>query len=134
MSTMADDINEQINAGRKTIAMSREEPEDEMEPRRVPPAVVAAGVGAAIVGLGLIGWLIYRNRRRRTLLQQLQAALPGRVGDLKDLGVSRMGDLRDMGAGRMSDLRDMGAGRMSDLRDMSAERLHDFRERLRKVL
>src|SRR5437588_2662059 len=66
LSTMADDINEQINAGRKTIAMSREDPrndpredlEDEMEPRRVPTAMVAAGIGAAIVGLGVIGWLI----------------------------------------------------------------------------
>jgi hypothetical protein len=61
--------------------------------RRVPPAVVAAGVGAAIVGLGLIGWLIYRSRRRRNLIEQLQATLPGRVSDLRDLGLG----LRDRG-------------------------------------
>jgi hypothetical protein len=99
MSTMADDdINNRINAGRKPIEMSREEMEDTLEPRRVPPGVVAAGIGAALLGVGLIAWMLYRRRQRRTLLDQLQAALPERVSDLRELGTERMSDLRDLTA------------------------------------
>ena len=123
MSDMPDDINQQINAGRKTIAMAREEPEDELEPRRVPPAVIAAGVGAAVVGLGLIAWLIYRSRRRRTLVEQLQASMPDRISQLRELGV-----------GRLSDVRDAGAGRWSDLRDLSGELRDQIRERIKKAI
>ena len=104
MSSMADDINEQVNAGRKTVAMATEDAE-EMEPRRVPTAVIAAGVGAAVVGLGLLGWLIYRNRRKRNLVQQLQESLPGRITDLRARGVQRLGDLREIGVERMGDAR-----------------------------
>jgi len=94
MGTMPDDdITARIEAGRQAIELAREEEEDMGAPRRVPPAVVAAGVGAAIVGLGLLGWLIYRNRRRRNLIAQLQATLPGRVSELRELGVG----LRDRG-------------------------------------
>jgi len=103
---MADDINEQIKAGRKSIAVASEDP-DEMEPRRIPPAVIAAGVGAAVIGLGLLGWLIYRSRRRRNLIRQLQASLPGRVSELRELGVGRLGDLRDLGVERMGDVRSL---------------------------
>ena len=106
MRTMADDMNEKVKTGRKTIAIASEDP-DEMEPRRVPPAVIAAGVGAAVVGLGLLGWLIYRNRRRRNLIQHLQASLPGRVSELRELGAGRLGDLRDLGAERMGDVRSL---------------------------
>ncbi len=106
MRTMAGDINDQIKAGRKTIAVASEDP-DEMEPRRVPTAMIAAGVGAAVVGLGLLGWLIYRNRRRRSLIQQLQATLPGRVSELRELGVERLGDLRELGVERMGDVRSL---------------------------
>jgi hypothetical protein len=106
MRTMADDMNEKVKTGRKTIAIASEDP-DEMEPRRVPPAVIAAGVGAAVVGLGLLGWLIYRNRRRRNLIQQLQASLPVRVSELRELGAGRLGDLRDLGAERMGDVRSL---------------------------
>ena len=117
MGTMPeDDINARIEAGRQTIELAHE---DEMEPRRVPPAVVAAGVGAAIVGLGLIGWLIYRSRRRRTLIQQLQAGLPSRVSDLRELGVG----LRD----RSVELGQGMRGRGVDLRD-------ELRARLKKAL
>ena len=117
MGTMPeDDINASTEAGRQTIELAREE---EMEPRRVPAAVVAAGVGAAIVGLGLVGWLIYRSRRRRTLIQQLQAALPTSVGDLRELGVG----LRDRGVVLGQGMR----GRGVDLRD-------ELRSRLKKAL
>ena len=93
MGTLADDdINDRINAGRQTIEMSHEDEMDDMYARRVPPAVIAAGVGMALVGLGLIGWLVYRNRRRRTLVEQIQAALPGRLREIRDV---RLSDLRD---------------------------------------
>jgi hypothetical protein len=94
MGTMPDDeINARIEAGRQQIELAREEELELEAPRRVPPAVVAAGVGAALVGLGLLGWLIYRNRRRRNLIEQLQATLPGRVSELRELGIG----LRDRG-------------------------------------
>lgn len=97
MGTMADDeINKRINAGRQAIEMAREE-EDDLGPRRVPPQVVVAGIGAALLGVGLIAYLIYRNRQRRTLLQQWRTALPGRVTDLRDYSGERMGNLRDFG-------------------------------------
>src|SRR5438270_2930593 len=51
MGTLADDdINDRINAGRQTIEMSREEMEDDPYGPRVPPGVIAAGVGMALVG------------------------------------------------------------------------------------
>jgi hypothetical protein len=118
VSTMKDEIDEKTNSGRKTIAVASDDP-DEMEPRRVPPAMVAAGVGAALVGLGLIGWLIYRSRRRQNLVRQLQATLPGRISELRDLGVERLGDLRELGVERVGDVR--------SLRD-------EVRRRLRKAL
>ncbi len=128
MRTMADDINKQINAGRKSIAVASEDP-DEMEPRRVPPAMIVAGVGAAVVGLGLLGWLIYRSRRRRNLIRQLQASLPGRVSELRELGAGRLGELRELGAGRLGDLRDLGVERMGDVRSLRDE----VRRRLKKA-
>ena len=108
MSTMADDdINDRINAGRQTIEMAGEEA-DELEPRRIPPTVVVAGIGAALLGVGLLAWMLYRSRRRRTLVEQLQATLPGRVSDLRHMSAERIGSLRDRGGERMSDLRDLG--------------------------
>jgi hypothetical protein len=97
MSTMADDdINRRIDAGQRTIEMAREDT-DEVEARRVPTAVVAAGIGVALVGIGLIGWMLYRSRRRRTLLEQLQSALPERVSELRDLSETLRGELRERG-------------------------------------
>jgi hypothetical protein len=52
------------------------------EAPEVPPAVVAAGVVAAVVGLGIIGWMLFRGRRRRTVVQRLQDAIPSRVRNL----------------------------------------------------
>lgn len=97
MGTLAgDDINDRINAGRQTIEMSREDlDDDDLYARRVPPGVIAAGVGVALVGLGLIGWMLYRSRRRRTLVQQIQASLPDRLRELRELGDVRMRDLRE---------------------------------------
>jgi len=52
------------------------------EALEVPPAVVAAGVVAAVVGLGIIGWMLFRGRRRQTVVQRLQDAIPARVRNL----------------------------------------------------
>jgi hypothetical protein len=79
MNTLTD-VQSQINAGRQTIERSLDDMK-EMELPEVPPAVVAAGVVAAVVGLGIIGWMVFR-RRRRTIVQRLQDAIPGPVRDL----------------------------------------------------
>lgn len=101
---MADDINDQIEMGRRTIVLADEEPDD-MEPRQVPTAVIVAGVGAAVVGLGLLGWLIYRSRRRRNLIQELRATLPARASDFRERGAARLGEIRDLGMERIGDVR-----------------------------
>jgi hypothetical protein len=96
MGTLADDdINDRINAGRQTIDMSPEDEIDDSYARRVPPAVIAAGFGMALVGLGLVGWLVYRNRRRRTLIEQIQAALPDRLREIRDMRLSDLRSVRD---------------------------------------
>lgn len=81
MNTLADGIQTQINAGRRTIERSLDDVRD-MEMPEVPPAVIAAGVVAAVVGLGIIGWMVFRSRRGRTIAQRLQDAIPGPVRDL----------------------------------------------------
>ena len=40
------------------------------------------GVVAAVVGMGIVGWLLFRSRRRQTLVKRLQDAIPGPVRDL----------------------------------------------------
>ena len=82
MNTLTDDIQSQINAGRQTIQRSLDDMK-EIEMPEVPPAVVAAGVVAAVVGLGIIGWMLFRSRRRQTVVQRLQETIPGRVRDLQ---------------------------------------------------
>jgi hypothetical protein len=79
MSTI--DIQDQIDAGRKTIERSLDDVRN-MEMPEVPPAVVAAGVVAAVLAVGVIGWLVFRSRQRRPLIQRLQDAIPDRVRDL----------------------------------------------------
>lgn len=89
MNTLTDDIQSQINAGRQTIQRSLDDMK-EIEMPEVPPAVVAAGVVAAVVGLGIIGWMLFRSRRRQTMVQRLQEAIPGRVRDLQSGVQSRI--------------------------------------------
>ena len=76
MNTLAEGIQGQINAGRRTIERSLDDVKDMDMPE------VAAGVVAAVVGLGIIGWMVFRSRRRRTIVQRLQEAIPGPVRDL----------------------------------------------------
>lgn len=81
MGTIADEISGQIAAGKETIDRSLGKVED-FDVRRVPPgAFVAAGM-VGVLALGVIGWMVYRSRRRRTLVQRLQEALPDKVREL----------------------------------------------------
>src|SRR4029077_4575338 len=80
MNTLPDEINSQISAGRDRIRRSVSE--GQMAVRRVPRAGwAAAGLFACGVALGG-GWMVYRSRRRRTLVQRLQDALSEGVHDL----------------------------------------------------
>jgi len=83
MNTIADEINDQISSGRKTIRRSLDEmPKISMD--QVPrPVLMATGAAVFVAAVG-IGWMIYRTRRRRTLVQRLQDALPDSVRDLPD--------------------------------------------------
>ena len=115
MGTMAnDEINQRINAGRQAIGIAREAEEspEEMETQRIPTAVVAAGIGVALVGVGLLGWMFYRRRRRRTLIEQIRATLPDRVRDAREWGDQMRASMPD----RMRDARDLRNDLMARLR------------------
>ncbi len=73
MSTLAGEINNQINAGRKSIERSVGDMKDIDLPNLPPAGLVAAGLVTAVVAVGIVGWLVYRSRRRRTIMQRLRA-------------------------------------------------------------
>ena len=82
MSTLAGQINDQINAGRKSIEHSFAEIK-EVDVAKLPPAAfVAAGFATGVIAVGVIGWMLWRSRRRRTLVERLQGALPDSVREL----------------------------------------------------
>lgn len=81
MSTLADQINKQVEARRHNIERSLGNMR-KLDVRRVPPAgFVAAGLLVTAVAIGA-AWMVYRSRRRRTLVQRLRDALPDNVRDL----------------------------------------------------
>lgn len=83
MTTLADEINSQVAAGRMTIQRSLEDMQKQV-PDRVPREVImATGIAALMMAVG-IGWMIYHRRQRRTLMQKLQGALPGSMRDIPD--------------------------------------------------
>jgi len=84
MRSGAEEMNDTTAGGRRTIGLP-EGDVDEMEGPRVPTVAVMAGVVAAVVGLGVLGWMIYQRRRRRTFIQQIQAAIPDYVEYVRDL-------------------------------------------------
>lgn len=76
-------ISNQIAAGRERIQRSMDDMKD-LDVGRVPrEAYIAAGM-VGLLGLGVLGWMIYRSRRRQTLVQRLQDALPDKVRNLPD--------------------------------------------------
>ena len=74
-------ITDQIAAGRERIERSMDEIKD-LDVRRVPPAAYVAAGMVGLLGLGVVGWMIYRSRRRQSLVQRLQDALPDKVRQL----------------------------------------------------
>ncbi|HYU62198.1 MAG TPA: hypothetical protein VEN12_00320 [Verrucomicrobiae bacterium] len=91
MSTFKDDIERgpwgQVKAGRQTIERTLGEI-PEMDVRQMPPAAFVVGalmVSAMAVG---VGWMLYRSRKRRPIVERLQGAIPGGVKDLP-------GEIRD---------------------------------------
>ncbi len=68
--------------------------EADEDTRQMPPAGIMLGVGMAIVGLGILGWMIYRSRRRQTLMKQLTEALPTSIDELRDELGSRLQRVR----------------------------------------
>jgi hypothetical protein len=83
---LPNDINDQIDRGRRTMDEADTDADlATSEGRQMPSAGVMFGVGMAIVGLGLLGWMIYRSRRRSTLVDQLRAAMPAvSIDDLRE--------------------------------------------------
>jgi hypothetical protein len=81
---VADDINDEIKAGRRNMEERDSEIRD-LDTRQMPSAGVMFGIGMAIVGLGVLGWMIYRRRQQsRTFVQQLADRLPIALDDVRD--------------------------------------------------
>jgi hypothetical protein len=81
---LRNDVDERTKAGRTAMNESDEEMV-EAQPRQLPPAPVMLGVGMAIIGLGILGWMIYRRRQQsRTLVQQLAERLPIALDDVRE--------------------------------------------------
>lgn len=74
-------ISSQIAAGRERIERSMDEIKD-LDVKRLPPAAYVAAGMVGLLGLGVVGWMIYRSRRRQSLIQRLQEALPDKVRQL----------------------------------------------------
>jgi len=88
---LADDIDEKVRRGKRSMEESESAIEDpQADMRQMPSAGVMLGVGMAIVGLGVLGWMIYRSRRRQTFVKQLTDALPISIDELRDELGSRL--------------------------------------------
>lgn len=84
MNSIADEINSQISAGRRTIQRSMDDM-PKLSVDEVPrPVLMATGIAVFVAAVG-IGWMVWRNRRRRTLVQRLQGALPDSVSDVPSM-------------------------------------------------
>lgn len=84
MGTLAGEITSQIKEGRKTVERSISEMQDEIGSENMSRAgMVVAGVMVAALAVG-VGWMVYQRRRRRSLIERIQAAIPDAVKDLPD--------------------------------------------------
>lgn len=83
MSTMMGDVGQRVKAGRETIGKSLEEMQDQVDSERMTRMGILAGVVMVALAFG-IGYAVYRSRRRLTLAERLQEALPDSVRDLPD--------------------------------------------------
>ena len=81
MGTIADEMSSQVAAGKETIDRSLSDVKD-FDVRRVPPGAFLAAGMVGVLAFGVVGWMIYRSRRRQTLVQRLQEALPDKVREL----------------------------------------------------
>ena len=83
MNAIGDEITNQIAAGRKTIVRSLDDMR-EIDVRQVPPAAYVAAGLVGVLAIGVVGWMFYRSRRRRTLVERFQEAIPDKVRELPD--------------------------------------------------
>jgi hypothetical protein len=84
MGTFAGEITNQMKEGRQTIRRSLGEIEEQIGTENMSRAgMVVAGVMVAALAVG-VGWMVYQRRRRRSLIERLQAAIPDAVKDLPD--------------------------------------------------
>ena len=83
MNVIGDEISNQIEAGRKTIVRSLDDMR-EIDVRQVPPAAYVAAGMIGVLAIGVVGWMFYRSRRRRTLVERFQEAIPDKVRELPD--------------------------------------------------
>jgi hypothetical protein len=82
MSTLAGEITAQMKEGRETIDRSISGIQDQIGAENISRAgVVVAGMMVAALAVG-VGWMVYQRRRRRSLFERLQAAIPDAVKDL----------------------------------------------------
>lgn len=81
MGTKLDDLTDRVKAGRETVGDSFEEIGERLDMTQIAVAGIVAGVAIAALAVG-IGMVVYRRRRRRTLAERLQGALPDSVWDL----------------------------------------------------
>ena len=84
MSSLTDEMTDQVNEGRKAIVHKVDELRnaiDGMDMSRGRLLIGGAAIAAAAIGIGVI---VYRRTRRRTLAQRVQDALPDSLrGQLK---------------------------------------------------
>ena len=81
---LTDEINNQIKTGRATIERSFAEVPKQVDIKQVRRGgLIAAGLVVVAVACG-VGWMVYRNRRRQTLIERLHSALPEGVRDLPE--------------------------------------------------
>ncbi|HEV2140750.1 MAG TPA: hypothetical protein VGT01_06115 [Candidatus Dormibacteraeota bacterium] len=88
MGTLVVEIDDEISARRRMHERSLDDMRD-LELPRVPAGLVAAGAVTGIVALGIVGWLLYRSSRRKSLMQRLQDALPDKVRELPQAARTR---------------------------------------------